>query len=123
MIITCLVIQVVHRLPVLTLLMIPYQDLRPVEVKPGPQEAGVGDLEAGPGTRGYIATEAGVGRRKQLLAPHASVGLGKSLGVHDHGPIIFIILPHFTADCLTHSSLVSHLCSVSIYLCVSVSAT
>ena len=38
----------VYRLPELTVLVMPYEDLRPVEVTPEPKEAGVCDLEAGP---------------------------------------------------------------------------
>ena len=38
----------VYRLPELTVLVMPYEDLGPVEVTPGPEEASVGDLEAGP---------------------------------------------------------------------------
>ena len=53
--------------------MIPDQDLGPVEAVqplPGPGEAGVGDVEAGPG------------RREQLLGSHAGVGLDDCPDVH-----------------------------------------
>ena len=95
--------------------MIPDQDLGPVEAVqplPGPGEAGVGDVEAGPGTRGW-AGEADVGRREKLLGPHAGVGLDDCLDVHDHGHCHSLVISQLTAVCLTH-----HLppISVSLYL-------
>ena len=94
----CLVINMVYRLPELTVLVMPYEDLRPVEVTPEPKEAGVCDLEAGPWAGGR-ASEAGVGRRQQLLGAVTHIGLH----VHDHGqpqpqPLLSALcsLAHFT---------------------------
>ena len=106
----------VDRLPVLTLLVIPDQDPAPVQVQPRPEEAGVGDLEAGPGARGW-ADQAGVGGwGEQLLCPHP--GLRDCLRVHVVSVSPLSLAHHLTAHCSLshHSSLASHLCSVSLYL-------
>ena len=107
----------VDRLPVLTLLVIPDQDPGPVQVQPRPEEAGVGDLEAGPGAGGW-AGQAGVGGRgEELLCPHPRVG--DCLRVHVLS-VTTVTRPSSHSALQFVSPLITCLPSL---LCISVSAT
>ena len=101
----------VDRLPVVTVLVIPDQDPGPVQLQPRPEEAGVGDLEAGPGARGW-AGQAGVGGRgEELLCPHPG------LRVHVVTVRVSLLAHHLTLQ------LVSLVTCLPSLLCISVSAT